>query len=415
MSQSCKVTQGDRDVLRGLAARQAQIALLDVQQERISLWGQFNQLRPARPMVLSYPEGGWRELIPESQLECNDPLLRAWELQLRKSIYQHEKIGDDHPVTSFFDVANVVKMGDYGLVEENMRSAELGAYNWKPPVHNESDVDKLHFRSIKIDRDETQRQLELAESILGDILKVRIHGALWWSCGMTGSLIKLRGMEQIMMDMYDKPDLLHRMMALLRDDMMNMLDILEREGVLCLNNGPDFVGSAGIGVTDELPCDDFDGVARVKDTWGLGESQEFVGVGPEQFNEFALQYQLPILNRFGLVCYGCCEPLDKKYDLLIDNLSKLRRVSVSSWADREIAAKKLGDKYIYSWKPNPALICSKGVDYEQIENIIRETIEIARGCCLEIIMKDTHTFCNDPERVSKWTQIANQLAQEAAA
>jgi hypothetical protein len=250
---------------------------------------------------------------------------------------------------------------------------------------------------------------------VGDILRVRLHGALWWSCGLTQTLIALRGLEQAMVDMHEDPQLLHRLMAFLRDAKLWELELLEREGVLSLNNGPDdYVGSGGVGCTDELPAAGFDGHVQMRDMWVLGESQEFVGVGPEQYHQFALQYQLPILNRFGLVCYGCCEPLDRKFDLVIEHIPKLRRVSVSPWCERAVAAEKLGSRYVYSWKPNPATICGPAVHYEALEKDIRRTIEAARGCCLEIVMKDTHTFQGDPQRIARWSAIASRLALEAA-
>jgi hypothetical protein len=73
----------------------------------------------------------------------------------------------------------------------------------------------------------------------------------------------------------------------------------------------------------------------------------------------------------------------------------------------------VGKRYIYSWKPNPAALCGPGVDYGALERSIRETIGIARGCCLEIIMKDTHTFQGQAERISRWSEIASRLAAEA--
>jgi hypothetical protein len=266
-----------------------------------------------------------------------------------------------------------------------------------------------------VDRAETARRVQMAEEILGDIVRVRTHGSLWWSLGMTWALINLRGLQQVMVDMYDNPALLHQLMSFLRDATLRELETFEKEGVLSLNNGADdYVGSGGVGATEELPAPDFDGHVRLKDMWTLGESQEFVGVGPDQYYEFALQYQLPILNRFGLVCYGCCEPLDRKLDLIIKHIPRLRRVSVSSWSDRALAAEKLGNRYVYSYKPNPASICGPSVDWDGVERMIRETIEIARGCCLEIIMKDTHTFQADPGRISRWSETASRLAAEVA-
>ncbi len=412
----------DREILRELAGRVAEIAALPVQAERVRLWKGLNSLRPERPMVATFPQSAWRELVPEQTLQCEDPLFRAWELTLRKKLFQHERIGDDQPVDGFFNVRWVVRLGDFGLptrfVGKDALEAGTGSYAWDPPVKSADDLAKLHVRSVEIDREATARQLDLAEEVVGDLLTVRPHGRLFWSVGMTQSLIELRGLQQAMIDMYENPELLHGLMALLRDDMAHLIETFEREGVLTLNNcamdTDDFIASGGVGCTDELPAADYDGHVRLQDVWGHGESQEFVGVGPEQFHEFALQYQLPLLNRFGLACYGCCEPLDGKLDLLIAHIPRLRRASVSAWCNREIAAERLGQQIIFSWKPAPALLAGRTVDWGEIERVTRETMAIARGCCLEIIMKTTETFRHEPERLTKWSELTRRLAEETA-
>lgn len=408
------VSEKEKRVLRGLARRSAEMAARSVQAERIGLWKDFNALRPRRPMVLAYPEGGWRDLVDESHLECEDPLLRGWELGLRRRLWRGEHIHDDHPYTDVFNVGWVVRISDYGLAEEYTRSETLGSYVWDAPVKQPADLKKLRPRTIEVDREATDRNLQIAGEVLGDILRVRAYHHVGWPATLSWPLIKLRGLAQVMMDIYDNPQLLHDLMAFLRDDQIRLLELLEREGVLSLNNAPDdYVGSGGIGCTDELPAADFAGRVRLKDLWGFGESQEFVHVAPEHWNEFVLQYQLPILERFALNHYGCCEPLGAKFGLLVRHVPRLRRVSVSAWWDVADAAEKLQDKYIFSWKPNPAMICAPKVDYAAVEKATRETIRIAAGCALEIIMKDTHTFHGDPTRIERWSDIASRVATQA--
>ena len=78
------------------------------------------------------------------------------------------------------------------------------------------------------------------------------------------------------------------------------------------------------------------------------------------FGEFIFPYQLPLLERFGLNCYGCCEPLDRRWSV-VKQVPRLRRVSVSAWADWAKMAELLGDRYIFSLKPRPvdlAMDCS---------------------------------------------------------
>lgn len=406
------VSIADRDILRNLARRVAELAALPIQKERIELIRSLNDLQPKRPVVLAFPEGGWADLIPAAALQCQDPLMREWEECLRQRIFTHEQIGDDQPVMGHFIMEAIVNHSDYGVPIDWHRSGDRGAGKWDAPIKTPDDLRKLHHRTITVDRAETQRRMDLAHSIFGDVLQVRNRNWLFWTVGMTGTLIFLRGLDQMMYDLYDNPGLIHELMAFLRDETNAELDYYEREGLLPLNNEPDsYVGSGGLGATSHLPAKDFAGKVRCKDCWCLGESQEFVGVGPELFEEFALQYQLPLMKRFGLVCYGCCEPLDKKFDLILKNIPNLRRVSVSAWCDRRIAADKLQDKYVYSWKPAPSMICTPTVDWEHVEKTTRETLEIAKGCCVEMIMKDTHTFAGDPTRPGRWAKMAKRLAE----
>jgi hypothetical protein len=220
----------------------------------------------------------------------------------------------------------------------------------------------------------------------------------------------------MMLDMYDHPALMHRLMAFLRDDKMHELDVLEAEGGIGFNNAPDSVnGTGGLAVTTSLPSEEeLEGPPTLADSRCWGESQETVGVGPQQFAEFVLRYQLPLLERFGLAAYGCCEPLDNKVDLLIEQVPRLRWISVSPWANRELLADRIGDRYVYVYKPNPSLICSPAPDWRAAEAEIRETLTIAQGCPTHVVMKDTHTFHNDPGRITRWSQMATGVAQGMA-
>ena len=249
--------------------------------------------------------------------------------------------------------------------------------------------------------------LSLAEDAFGEILPVRLKTIWWWTLGMTRDLINLRGLQQIMLDMVDNPEGLHRLMAILRDGHLARLDFLEKNGLLSLNNDGTYVGSGGFGWTHDLPQPDFEGRVRTIDLWGFAESQETVGISPRMFAEFIFPYQLPLLQRFGLNCYGCCEPLDKRWEV-VKQYPRLRRVSVSAWANVQDMAEKLGNRYIFSWKPIPADLAMPFFDEDRIRIQLRAAIQDTRGCRLEIIMKDNHTIRNDPRRVTRWVQMARE-------
>ena len=285
------------------------------------------------------------------------------------------------------------------------RGENHGSYVWDPPIKDlPRDLDKLQPRQFTVDRTATRRKLDLAAEVFDGLLQPRLRSNPWWSLGLTWDAILLVGLEGFMLAMYDQPEAVHRLMAFLRDDRMRLLDWLEREGLVVPTNGSNYVGSGGVGFTTELPDESANRPLTCADIWGFAESQETVGVSPEMFAEFILPYQLPLLSRFGLNCYGCCEPVHSRIDHLI-KIPRLRRISVSPWCDQQAIADRLGNRCIFSRKPNPAPVC---VDFDEdvIRKDLRTTLGIAGKLPLEIIMKDTHTVQNDPTRLSRWVSIA---------
>jgi hypothetical protein len=213
---------------------------------------------------------------------------------------------------------------------------------------------------------------------------------------MTEKFVHLRGLGQMMMDVYDHPDEVKRLMAFLRDGYLAKLDFLQENGLLAPNHDNVYVGSGGFGYTNQLPKPGYDAThVRACDMWGFSESQETTCISPEMFGEFVYPYQRPLLERFGLNCYGCCEPVDKRWPY-IRNTPNLRRVSVSAWADREKMADYLQDKFIYSFKPNPSNLAAPELMADAARAEVRDAIEVAKGCHLEIIMKDNNTLGGNP-------------------
>lgn len=399
-----------RKILRELAAKVAELAARPLEDEKRKLWYRHNALEATRPVIFCDPENGWREIITENDFRCMGQLARSWEWTLRRQIFWGESMGDDKVVEAVFDVPHEYCESDWGMHEIREGGENGGAYHWKAPLKDYTDMDKLHYPVISVDYEKTRAMEELAKEIFGDLLAVRVRTGWWWTLGLTQTLVKLRGLEQIMYDIYDYPDELKQLMAFLRDGHLRKLNFLEQEGLLSLNNDGTYVGSGGFGWTKELPQNDFGGKkVRTIDMWGFGESQETSQISAEMFEEFVLPYQIPILERFGLNCYGCCEPLNKRWHA-VKKIPGLRRVSVSPWADIKVMAEKLEDKYIYSMKPNPAYLAVPHMDEELIRKSLREAMKATCNCRVEIIMKDNNTIGKNPQNVIKWCRIAREEA-----
>lgn len=405
------ISRKDQEILRHLAGQVAQLAARPIENEKRDLWYRHNALEATRPLIFCDPENGWTEIITEAQIQCQGELAQEWEMTLRKEIFWGGSMGDDRVIQPYFDMSYISEESDWGMHATAIGGQDGGAYTWDSPLKSYDDLNKLRFPRISVDYEATDRRLSLAEKVLGDLLTVRLRGRWWWSLGLTAALVNLRGLQQIMFDAFDYPDELHQLMGILRDGVLAKLDFLEKNGLLSLNSDGSYVGSGGFGYTRDLPQKDFEGkTVRTCDMWGFCESQETITFSPDMFAEFFFPYQLPILERFGLNCYGCCEPLDKRWDI-IKNTRGLRRVSVSPWADLADMADKLGDQYIYSMKPHPVDVAVPSMDEEHVRNGLREALQITRNCRVEIIMKDNHTIGNNPQNVIRWCQIAREEAE----
>ena len=225
---------------------------------------------------------------------------------------------------------------------------------------------------------------------------------------MTWDYIKLRGMDQLMMDFILYPEWVHKMMKFLSEGYHQRLDFLESKGLLSPNYDNTYIGSGGFGFSEELLSENDTGLpTRISGMWGFAESQETVGISPEMFNEFIFPYQLKLLKRFGMNCYGCCEPVDSRWKY-IKKIPNLRRVSCSPWVDRELVAKNLGRKYILSSKPSPTPLSRPKMDEEEVRRELKKIIETTQGLNVEIIMKDNHTLGNNPRNISRWVEIARE-------
>ena len=214
-------------------------------------------------------------------------------------------------------------------------------------------------------------------------------------------------------DFIEHPDELKELLSIISRGHLEKLDFLEANHLLSLNNDGTYVGSGGFGFTDELPQPDFSGHVRTGDLWGFAESQETLNVSPAMYEQFIFPYEKPILERFGLNCYGCCEPLHGRWHVVKQH-PRLRRVSCSAWVNVEQMAAHLGDRYIFSMKPNPAALAVPELDTEAIRQGIRGILEKTRGCVVELIMKDNHTLAQRPENAVTWCRIAKEEAEKFA-
>lgn len=406
------VTDKDKKVLQRLSSKLAEFAARPIEKQKAELWTAHNDLETKQPLVFCDPENGWNEIITEKDIECENELAQDWEMILRREICYATEMLDDKVVTATFDLPYIFEETDWGLHEKRLGGEHSGeAYSWDAPLKSfEEDLSKIHTPKITINYNATNKMLDIARDTMGEFLDVKIRHKWWWTLGMTMTYVYLRGLEQMMMDLYDYPEGFHGLMQKLCDGTLEKLDFLQEHNLLCTNTGNTYVGSGGFGWTKQLPQKDFNPEkVRTIDMWGFAESQETVSINPTMFAEFVFPYQQKILKRFGLACYGCCEPLDKRWEY-VSTIPNLRRVSCSAWADHPVLGEMLSNKYIFSFKPNPSHLAVPQMNEDVVREEIRKVIDVARqnGNVLEIIMKDNNTLGQNRNNAFRWVEIAKE-------
>ncbi len=402
-------TKHDIGVLRELTKQYTAICEEPIQAERRRLWRLHNSLKPTRPLIYTRAFA-WREM-PQSKCECSDPFLLVHEDFFRRHLFWHS-LNDDSIFEPWVTVqATRIRTG-WGLAGELMTSdAPRGSFKVDYPIKELSDARKLSVPWHEIDEQKTREDMARLQDAIGDLVTVNLDRSpayRVWTADLSTDLGYLRGIEHIMLDMLDNSDWLHDLMRFMSDGVLKAQGEAEAAGDwgLCAHQ------NQAMSYAGELPdpAANVNGVSRDR-LWCFMAAQEFTGVSPAMHEEFLLRYQLPILKKFGLTSYGCCEDLTNKIAML-RAIPNLRRIAVSPFANVARCAEQIGRDYVLSYRPSPADMVSYGFDPARIRAILTRDLQACRGCHVDITLKDVETVERDPERVRKWVAIAREVIEE---
>ena len=286
------LSNGDKELLRQLARQVLEIAAKSEQREKRDLWYQHCRLEKTRPLFLIFPEDSWTEIITEEPLQTSDPFWKQWEWYLRHLIYRDKNFQDDFVVEPELIVSKVTSRTNWGLDTEWVEpDKEGGASRWIAPIKEPEDLKKLKYPEITVNQAATDRKVDALTEVFSDLLDVKVHCALP-QMDVADTASYLRGIEQLMWDMYDRPEWLHELMDFVSEGLFRIAKSLADGGHLTLNNRGHYNDSGGISYTDELPAKDFDGQnVRFYDLWGFSPAQAVTGIGAEQHEEFVVKHR----------------------------------------------------------------------------------------------------------------------------
>jgi hypothetical protein len=411
----------DNPLIRDLAAQYAEICAQNEQNERRDLWRKHNSLKKTRvPILCSWYWGSnVADSLLDDQMRCVDPFLRGYERTLRNMIF-HNSLGDDHVFEPWITVRAVHKLADeckngdtWGIHYHRQVRAESQAWLIDPAIFNLDQARQMVTTPHQIDEAATTAQAAKLHDIIGDILPININRAPFYQCyggsDLCEALGYLVGIENLMLYVHDKPELIHWIVAFMRDAVIAQYDQAEAAGDWSLTNN----FNMGMPFCEELPDPSPNSHgAKMKDLWLFTCAQAFTLISPRMFEEFMLDYQMPIMKKFGLISYACCEDMTHKIGVL-RKVPNLRRIGVTPVANVRKCAQQIGTDYVLSWKPNPAMIAC-GFDEDNIRKTIRAGLEDSRGCVVDIMLKDVTTLEGEAWRLKRWMEIVRDVADDFA-
>jgi hypothetical protein len=408
------IPASEREHLRALAKKQLEYAKLPVMAERERLWRLHNSLGGERPMVVMEEDTFLEEIMPPPR--CESPLGKKIEQTICHAIAAYETFDDDKVAPDYFPVYFDISVNFLGLAIRKTLAAEGVGFHIEPAFKTlEEGLPLLRHSDFMYDKAATDLLEKAACDILGDILPIAHKNSFhWWDTMHTWQVVHLMGMENMYLAMALESDKFHRLMRIVTDELLACLRWQEENGLLLLNNGNDYLGAGSFCFTDELPGLGFNGKARICDTWGHLNSQESIGISPEMFAEFIYPYCAETAAEYGLVYYGCCEPVHKIWDLCLSNLPNLRKVSISAWCDEEIMSERLKNgKVIYSRKPSPLFLgVTAAFDEEAFTAYIGKTASLLRGGCkAEFIFRDIYKLNGNLEKLRRAVEITRRMAE----
>ena len=405
----------DMKILKPLAERYSAIAHLDIQQQRMARYFDTIGMKQVRPVVL-IDEVPWGEIRDDALVNrCELEEHRRLEGLLRCSLYQWDHFQVDKVFAPIFQVPKRIHSTGIGIqVQETQIKGDTGAYiashEYVDQLQTDADLERLQLPVISYDQEETERAAMLATEVFSGLMETQIVGHVF-QYNIWDQISCYRGVEKLLLDLAVRPDFMHRTARRFMEigaatyRQYVELDLLDTNPLL-LHCTP--------ACSRELPAADFAGTTRPQDAWGRCSAQIFAAVSPQMHDEFDLQYNQELFGSCGLLYYGCCEPLDSKIDILRKRFSNLRKVSITPWANPELAAQSMGTDLVMSAKPNPAFVGSPTFDPAPVAQEIHGVLESCtrHGTTCEFVLKDVSTIANRPENLTQWAQTVEGVIDQ---
>ncbi|MBQ9805564.1 MAG: hypothetical protein IJW49_03545 [Clostridia bacterium] len=403
------MTENDKLIVRELAKKYMVLVCTENYEKMVNRFRDTNDLKPVRPPVI-LAEIPWYQMNMDNELTCvcEDARVREVELYFRKAIFYMTHFKADHLYEPCFDVKCVVESTGMGLAPVSADLKRTDAANkivsreFVDILEDESALEQLHDPVFTLRPDKDAENMEFYTELLGDTIPIRQVGFDHLYFAPWDTITRFRGVEPILMDMYDRPEYLHEIIKKFVSAAHAQLDFAEKNLNVVSRHSLHCTPSVVSGLEKE----------GLKATWCRSMAQTFGVISPAMFEEFEVDYLLSVAERFAYTYYGCCEPLDDKIGVL-KKIPNLRKIGCSPWASVERCAEQIRGDYVLARKPNPAHVAIQ-TDPDVIRREIEETVRacIKYGCSYDYVLKDISTVSHRPQNLIVWAQTVSDVLDQ---
>ncbi len=406
------ISQKDRTRLREVARWCAELAASPRNQQLYQDWkAQGETARPIRPFIRIELGTFAQDVLPR-MMQCEGTEARAIEARLLGPIANFTLFEDDTMVPAYYGVTEHTSFLPFGLEVKRQKTDGVG-HHFIPYLHELEADDHLLGPSIySVNKASCEAEMQFAGDLFGDILPIKhISNAAY--CTPMQDIVHIMNMDDLYIAMLDEEDRFRAMLDRLTDDYIAFFRQQESEKVRHSAAAMQHLCQGTYCFTNELP----DGLpgAALKDCWVFMDSQETAAISPAMFKDLVFPYYKKVMDCFGLVSYGCCEPVHAIWDDCLSNVSHLRKVSISPWCDEAFMGERLrGTGITYLRKPPATLLGMNTPTMEEdaVLGCFRKTAKAASGCKLELIQRDVYMIGPDPAKVKRYVQLARQAMED---
>jgi hypothetical protein len=221
-------------------------------------------------IIIKHDEVPWNEMNVNGELDLKttDRFAQSIESQMQGTLYQWEHMRCDMVVEPMLPSwLAVIDLGfgldvkeeiiEQGVTEGSGEAGWVSAHHYIPQIRDEKDIEKIRDPQITYNEDISRALHEARKEFVGDILDVKRFGIANPTFALWDDLVTLWGSQELMIDLIERPELVHLAIKRYAEVWSKRLSIYEDLGVLTWDANC-YTGAGGLGYTDDLPGKDYD-------------------------------------------------------------------------------------------------------------------------------------------------------------